>query len=96
MRFKGSERWSKLGFKGSERGSKLGSVANNGENIASGRQSLGMLRQNLLPFGRQRALSACRPGRPVRGPLGVTPLLLSKKGSEGGSMVGSVANNVKI
>ena len=31
-----------LGFKGSERGSKLGPVANNGENIASGRQSLEM------------------------------------------------------
>ena len=31
-----------LGFKGSERVSKLGPVANNGENIASGRQSLGM------------------------------------------------------
>ena len=32
-----------LGFKGSERGSKLRPVANNGENIARGRQSLGML-----------------------------------------------------
>ena len=31
-----------LGFKGSERGSKLGPVANNGEHIASGRQSLEM------------------------------------------------------
>ena len=31
-----------LGLKGSERGSKLGPVANNGENIASRRQSLGM------------------------------------------------------
>ena len=31
-----------LGFKGSERGSNLGPIANNGENIASGRQSLGM------------------------------------------------------
>ena len=31
-----------LGFKGSERGSKLGPVANNGENISSGRQSLEM------------------------------------------------------
>ena len=31
-----------LGFKGSVRGSKLGPVANNGENIASRRQSLEM------------------------------------------------------
>ena len=31
-----------LGFKGSEWSSKLGPVANNGENIASGRESLGM------------------------------------------------------
>ena len=31
-----------LGFKRSERGSKLGPVANNGENIASVRQSLEM------------------------------------------------------
>ena len=31
-----------LGFKGSERVSNLGPVANSGENIASGRQSLGM------------------------------------------------------
>ena len=30
-----------LGFKGSEWGSKLGPVANNGENIVSGRESLG-------------------------------------------------------
>ena len=64
-----------LGFKGSERGSKLGPVANNGENIASGRQSLGMRPRNLRPCGRQRALSACRPGRPVWRLLGVPPLL---------------------
>ena len=31
-----------LGFKRSERGSKYGPVANNCENIARGRQSLGM------------------------------------------------------
>ena len=31
-----------LGFNGSERVSKLGPVANNGENIDSGKQSLGM------------------------------------------------------
>ena len=50
-----------LGFKGSEWGSKLDSVANNGENIASGRESLGMRPRNLRPCRRQRALSACRP-----------------------------------
>ena len=38
-----------LGFKGSEWGSKLGPVANNGENIASGRESLGMRPRNLRP-----------------------------------------------
>ena len=64
-----------LGFKGSEWGSKLGPVANNSENIASGRQSLGMRPRNLRPCGRQRALSACRPGWPVCGLLGVPPLL---------------------
>ena len=36
-----------LGFKGSERGSNLGPVDNNGENIASGRQRLGMRPRNL-------------------------------------------------
>ena len=36
-----------LGFKGSEKGSKLGPVANNGKNIASGRQRLGMRPRNL-------------------------------------------------
>ena len=30
-----------LGFKGSDRGSKLGPVANNGENIASGKAKFG-------------------------------------------------------
>ena len=52
-----------LGFKGPERGSKWCLVVNNGENIASGRQSLGMRPLHLQPCGRQRALSACRPGR---------------------------------
>ena len=42
-----------LGFKGSERGSKLGPVANNGENVASGRQRLGMRPLNLRPCGRE-------------------------------------------
>ena len=47
-----------LGFKGSEWGSKLGHVANNGENIASGRESLGMRPRILrmrprIPCGRQ-------------------------------------------
>ena len=60
-----------LGFKGSERMSILGSVANNGENIGSGMQSLGMRRRNLRPCGRQLALSACMPGRTVWGLLGV-------------------------
>ena len=64
-----------IGFKGSERESKLGPVANNGENIASGRQSLGMRPRNLRPCERQRALSACRPGGHVWCRLGVSPLL---------------------
>ena len=42
-----------LGFKGSERGSKLRPVANNGENIARGRQSLGMRSRNFRHCGRQ-------------------------------------------
>ena len=54
-----------LGFKGSERGPKLGPVANNDGNIANGRQSLVMRSRNLRPCGRERALSACRPLRPV-------------------------------
>ena len=37
-----------LSYKGSEGGSKLGPVANNGKNIASGRQSLGMLPRKSL------------------------------------------------
>ena len=61
-----------FGFKGPERGSKCGPVVNNGENIASGRQSLGMRPR---PCGRQRALSACRPGAPKWGLLGVPPFL---------------------
>ena len=64
-----------LGLKGSEWGPKMGPVANNSEHIASGRQSLGMRSRNLRPCGRQRALSACRPGKPVWGLLGVPPLL---------------------
>ena len=64
-----------IDFKGSERGSKLGPVVNNGENIASGRQSLGMRPRNVRPCGRQLALSACRHGRHVLGLLGVSPLL---------------------
>ena len=72
-----------LGFKGSEWGSKLGPVANNGENIASRMQSLGMRTWNLRPYGRQRALSASRPGRPVWGLLGVPPLLCVIRGQKG-------------
>ena len=64
-----------FGFKGSERGSKLGPVANDRENIASGRQSLGMRPRNLRPCGRQRALSAYRPWRHICGLLGIPPLL---------------------
>ena len=45
-----------FGVEGSERGSKLGPVANDGENIASRRQSLGMRSRNLLPCGRQGSL----------------------------------------
>ena len=54
-----------LGFTGSERrvGSKVGPVVKNGENIASGRQSLGMRPRNLRSYGRQRALSTCMPAR---------------------------------
>ena len=64
-----------FGFKGPERGSKWGPVVNNGENIASGRQSLGMRPRHLRLCGRQRALSACRPGTPKWGLLGVPPFL---------------------
>ena len=80
-----------MGFKGSERGSKLGPVANNGENIARGRQSLVMRSRNLRPCGRQRALSA---GRPLRASWSyqINPVALSYKGSEGGSKCGPVAN----
>ena len=63
-----------LGFKGSERGSNLSPVANNGENIASGRQSLVMRSRNLRPCGREQALSACRPLWPV-GATRCIPLL---------------------
>ena len=64
-----------FGFKGPERGSKWGPVVNNGENIASGRQSLGMRPRHLRPCGRQGALSACRSGTPKWGLLGVPPFL---------------------
>ena len=64
-----------LGFKGSEGGSELDPVANNRENISNGRQSLGMQTRNLRPCGIQRTLSACRPGTPVWGLLGIPPLL---------------------
>ena len=69
-----------LGFTGSESvcvggGLKLGPVANNGENITSGRQSLEMRLRNLRSYKRQRALSACRPARLVWGLLCVPPLL---------------------
>ena len=51
-----------FGFKRSGKGSKFGPgpVANDGENIASGRQRLGMRPRNLRPCGRQQALSAYR------------------------------------
>ena len=42
-----------LSYKGSEGDSKLGPVANNGKNIASERQSFGMLPRNFRPCGRQ-------------------------------------------
>ena len=69
-----------LGFKGSELGSNLGPAANNSENIASRRQSLGMRPRKLRPCGRQLALSACSPGRPVWGLVGVPPLLWALRG----------------
>ena len=84
-----------LDFKGSERGSNLGPVANNGENIACGRQRFGMRPRNLRPCGRQWALSACRPLEACMGPTRCTPVALSYKGSEGGSKLGPVANNGK-
>ena len=64
-----------FGFKGQEMGSKCGPVVNNGENITSERQRFGMRPRNHRPCGRQRALSACRPGRPVWDLLGAAPLL---------------------
>ena len=72
-----------LGFTGSERESKLGHVAKNGENIAGGRQSLGMRPRNLRSYGRQRALSACRPARHVWGLLCVPSLLWLIRGQKG-------------
>ena len=42
-----------LSYKGSEGGSTLGPVGNNCKNIASGRQSFGMLPRTFQPFGRQ-------------------------------------------
>ena len=44
-----------LSYKGTEGGSKLGPVANNGKNIASGRQSWWMLPRNFRTCGRQRS-----------------------------------------
>ena len=70
-------------FKESEMGSKLGPVANNVENIASRRQSLWMQPRNLWACGRQWALSACRPGRPVWGLLGIPSLLWVLRGQKG-------------
>ena len=64
-------------------GSKLGPIANYGENIAGGRQSLRMRPRNLRPRGRQRALSACRTRRLVWGLLGVLPLLWLIRGQNG-------------
>ena len=58
-----------------QKGVKWGPVVNNGENIASGRQSLGMRPRHLRPCGSQRTLSACRPGTPKWGLLGVPPFL---------------------
>ena len=46
-----------LGFKWPERVSKWGTVVNDGEYIASGRQSLGMRPRNFRPCGRQRPVS---------------------------------------
>ena len=53
-----------FGVEGPERGLKWGLVVSNGENIAIGRQSLGMRPRHLRPCGRQRVLSACRPWTP--------------------------------
>ena len=53
-----------FGFKGSERGSKFGIVASDGEHITSGRQSFRMQPRNLRP-------GIYRPGRHIRGLLGV-------------------------
>ena len=68
----------------------MGTIASNGENIASWRQSSGMRSRNLRSYGRQHALSACIPGRPVWGLL-VVPLALSYKGSEWSSKMGPVS-----
>ena len=64
-----------LSYKGSEADSNLGPVANNRKNIASGRQSLGMMPRNFRPCGRQRTPSVCRQWSPVYGLIGVPPLL---------------------
>ena len=72
-----------FGFKGPERGSKWGPVVNNGENIASGSQSLGKRPRNLRPCGMQQVLSEFRPGTPEWGLLGVPTLLWVLRGQKG-------------
>ena len=71
-----------MGFEGSESSSKLRPVANNGENIARGRQSLGMRPRNLRPCGMQQVLSEFRPVTPVWGLLGVPQLLWVLRGQK--------------
>ena len=78
----GTPEWGLLGvpplllvLRGQKRVSKWGSVVNNGENIASEGQSLGMRPWNLRPCGRQWTPCVCRQERPVYGLLSV-PLLV--------------------
>ena len=77
-----------LGIKGSEWSSKLGPVANNGENIASGRESFGdaasessTLQEATDPLS-MSAMDACL------WPTRCTPVALGSKGSEWGSKLG--------
>ena len=49
--------------------------------------------RSLRPCGVQQALSACRPGTPERGLLGVPHFDFAFKGSERSSKLGPVANN---
>ena len=58
-----------------------------------GKESLGMRPRSFRPCGMQRALSACRPGTPEWGLLGVPPLLWVLRGQKGASMLGPVVNN---